>query len=332
MPTRIGQSLTTALRTDNRVTKEEAQQLVAEAKTERKWTPQMQKELRTFVAKNGAKLDPQAKAVLEQFISSARARADLPDPKVLTKHATNVTWQPVGADAKLHVDGITADDVTQGSIGDCYLAAAMSSVAAANPELVNKAIKDNGDGTYTVRFYEGVGDGGRPKAVKVTVDDDLPTAGGGTAKYAKARDKNELWPTVLEKAYAKWKGGYEKIGNGGSASDVFAALSGKEPDWGTVKEYQPDALFSQIKDATSEHKPVAAGTFGDEQFSYTNTGLYGNHFYTVLGTSEENGTKYVQLRNPWGSSEPGSDGKDDGIFKLPLADFMKLYDNIEFGG
>ena len=49
-------------------------------------------------------------------------------------------------------------------------------------------------------------------------------------------------------------------------------------------------------------------------------------------TSEAGGVKYVELRNPWGFSEPAGNGKDDGIFKLPLADFVKYYENVEFGG
>jgi cytolysin (calcineurin-like family phosphatase) len=157
------------------------------------------------------------------------------------------------------------------------------------------------------------------------------------AYYASARDVNEQWPGLIEKAYAQWKGGYQKIGQGGFASDLFQALSGKEADWSDVKDFTADELFKKIKTSVSHHKPVAAGTFGehDKRVSYTNTGVHGDHFYTVLGAVEEGGKKYIQLRNPWGSSEPGDgklDGKDDGIFKLPVADFMKMYENIEFGG
>ena len=33
----------------------------------------------------------------------------------------------------------------------------------------------------------------------------------------------------------------------------------------------------------------------------------------------------VVLRNPWGNGEPGADGKDDGVFEMPLADFQRNY-------
>ncbi len=332
MVTRIGQRLTTAI-SDKQVTKAEAEQIVAEAKVEKKWTPQLQTEVKNFVQKNGAKMEPAAKAVLEQFLASARPKTDLADPALLKADRTSVTWAPVAADASLYVDTISADDVAQGYIGDCYLASGISSIAAANPDVIKNAIKDNKDGTYTVRFFDGVGEGGRPRQVMITVDDDVAMGSRG-AQYASARDSKELWPGLLEKAYAKWKGGYEKVGNGGSASDLFQSLSGKTASWNDVRDVKPDALFKKIQTATAAHRPVAAGTFAEDspKANYTNTGVHGDHFYTVLGATEENGAKFVELRNPWGFSEPAGDGKDDGIFKLPLGDFMKLYENIEFGG
>jgi hypothetical protein len=332
MVSRIGQRLTAAV-SDRKVTPEEAQQIVAEAKLEKKWTPQLQNQLKTFVSKHAAQLDPQARQVLDGFIASARPKTDLHDPALLKADRTSVSWTPVGPDAKLYVDTVSADDVAQGYIGDCYLASGISSIAAANPDIIKKAITDNGDGTYSVRFFDGVGEGGRPKAVTVTVDDDVAMGSRGP-QYASARDSKELWPGLLEKAYAKWKGGYEKVGNGGSASDLFQALSGKQADWATITDLKPDALFKKIQTQTAAHHPVAAGTYAEDspKANYTNTGVHGDHFYTVLGATEENGKKYVQLRNPWGFSEPANNGPDDGIFKLPLADFVKLYENIEFGG
>ncbi len=333
MPTRIGQRLTATL-VDRTVTRQEAEEVVAAAKAEKKWTPAMKTEVEKFVAKNAAKLAPEAKQVLEQFLAATPAKVDLSDPLVLKKHRTEAVWTPVGPDAKLFVDGINADDVTQGYIGDCYMMSGLSSVAAANPDLIKNAMHDNGDGTVTVRFFEGVGEGGRPKQVSVTIDTDLPLDSSGGREYGIARDRGELWVPLMEKAFAKWKGGYERIGAGGSASEVFEALSGKASSWDEIKDVKPDALFKRIQVATGKHKPVAAGTFAEDakNVSYTNTGVHGDHFYTVLGATEENGAKYVQLRNPWGESEAGNDGKDDGIFKLPLADFVKLYENIEFGG
>jgi hypothetical protein len=48
----------------------------------------------------------------------------------------------------------------------------------------------------------------------------------------------------------------------------------------------------------------------------------------VLGAEESGGKKFILLRNPWGESEAGNDGKNDGYFKLELSQFMKLYGDV----
>jgi hypothetical protein len=113
----------------------------------------------------------------------------------------------------------------------------------------------------------------------------------------------------------------------------FEAITGKPPTWTSTSYSSADRLFQQLTTAVAAHKPVTAGTHGkDSGVDYTGTGVYAWHAYTLLGTSEEAGVKYVQLRNPWGRTEHGSDGKDDGIFKMKLDDFMKLYNSINIGG
>src|SRR6185312_15009026 len=90
-----------------------------------------------------------------------------------------------------------------------------------------------------------------------------------------------------------------------------------------------DHLFAAVKHAIDGHIPMSAGTYGDDQDAmYTNTGVYADHSYSVVGYKDEGGVKYVQLRNPWGESEPSGDGKDDGIFYLPMDKFQKLYQTL----
>jgi len=88
-------------------------------------------------------------------------------------------------------------------------------------------------------------------------------------------------------------------------------------------------VFDRIKNDIARGVPVAAGTHGTDQASlYTNTGVYANHAYSVLGVEEKNGEKFVKLRNPWGQSEYGNDGKNDGFFSLPLSKFTELYSSL----
>jgi hypothetical protein len=249
---------------------------------------------------------------------------------VLGKHATSIAFHPIDG-GQLYVDGVNFDDVAQGYIGDCYLEGAMSAVAKSNPKAIQDAIKDNGDGTYTVRFFDR--QGGAMTPVNITIDADLPSASKGSqVYYAHARDSKELWPGLIEKAYAQWKGGYEAIGNGGDPGAVMTALTGQSTSYASNTTTSADAMFDRIKAQATAQKPMTALTYGeDQEAKYTNTGVHAWHVYTVLGAVEEGGQKYVQLRNPWGFSEAGNDGKDDGIFKLPLKDFANLYQGATFG-
>ena len=62
------------------------------------------------------------------------------------------------------------EDVAQGLEGDCCLMASLAEVAARNPGDIESMFIDNGDGTYTVRFYNG------STPDYVTVDTYLPDA------------------------------------------------------------------------------------------------------------------------------------------------------------
>ncbi|MGC4113420.1 MAG: C2 family cysteine protease [Myxococcales bacterium] len=116
------------------------------------------------------------------------------------------------------------------------------------------------------------------------------------------------------------------MGNGGRSNDVWEACTGKPGVNQNIEYMGPDKLWSEIKAAVDEKRPVGAGTYGEtEEARYTNTGVYANHAYSILGYSEKDGVKYVQMRNPWGESEPAGDGRNDGIFNLKLDDFRKLY-------
>jgi hypothetical protein len=107
------------------------------------------------------------------------------------------------ASGSLFQNGIDFTDVTQGNLGDCYFLAGLATVAQRMPSRISQMFIDNGDGTFTVRFYNnGVAD-------YVTVDRYLPTFDDGSAVYARwgggsyGESDNELWVALAEKAYAQ---------------------------------------------------------------------------------------------------------------------------------
>ncbi|MBL8955069.1 MAG: hypothetical protein JNK82_30110 [Myxococcaceae bacterium] len=250
------------------------------------------------------------------------------EPRFSTKRFTGALFK----------DGVSMEDPIQGQIGDCYFPSAVAAIAYQNPQALEDAIADNGDGTYTVTFKERdwrSGSGFRD--VKITVDGDLYARSWGGPLYGSSRgDKGEktmeLWFPVLEKAYAQWKGSYNAIGDGGHSDVVMQELLGRTGTSMGVREGNEAAVFAQIKKSLDGKQPVSAGTYGETQAArYTNTGVYANHSYSVIGyRTADDGTQLVKLRNPWGESEPAGNGSNDGIFELDIKTFNKLYQNLMY--
>jgi hypothetical protein len=228
-------------------------------------------------------------------------------------------------------------DVRQGQLGDCYVPSGFAALAVQNADAIQKAIKDNGDGTYTVTFKDLDWKSGQYRDVPIKVDGDLYVRSWGGPVYGTTNSDDqdpktmELWFPLMEKAYAQWKGSYNDIGNGGLSDQIFQSILGRDGQEMNISEGNADAVFTQLKKAFDAGQPVSAGTYGDDQSArYTNTGIYADHSYSVLGYKEKNGEKYVTLRNPWGESEPAGNGPNDGIFDLPLKDFAHLYQTLMY--
>jgi hypothetical protein len=246
--------------------------------------------------------------------------------------------------------GAEFTDVVQGQIGDCFFAASISTIAfhkkgTFEKIMVQKSEVDEQTGQdntwYEVTFKERDGwKNGKPtfKDVVVKVDGDLFVRSWGGPLYGaddgdRSTAKMELWFSILEKAYAQWKGeSYEAIGNGGVMSEVFQDILGVSTSSTSIYKGNETEVWKQIKIAVDNHRPIGAGTHGEDQEAlYANSGVYANHAYSVLGYEVKDGEKFVKLRNPWGESEPfPGDGKNDGIFLLKLSDFTKLYSTLYY--
>lgn len=230
---------------------------------------------------------------------------------------------------------IAPNDVAQGSLGDCYLMAAMVAVARATPEAIDELIKDNEDGTFDVslhirdNWYEG------PKPKTHTVDTRLPEKFEGTPLYAKLGDQTpesqEMWPALLEKALAQEKGGFEDIRGSKIARGNFKfagaleLLTGKGDTSMQVSDMDEDEVLLKIQKALADKKPVVTGVHNmkdeperaNEARKYN---VYGNHAYAPESVDIENRT--ISLTNPWGKKH---------VESIPVAEFMKYYSRIRIG-
>lgn len=83
-----------------------------------------------------------------------------------------------------------AEDLVQNQVGDCFMMATLAQTAQTHPDLLKEMVRDNKDGTATVRFY--YREKGKCVPFYVTVDkvDQYGTAEGST------------WAQVVERAFA----------------------------------------------------------------------------------------------------------------------------------
>lgn len=232
----------------------------------------------------------------------------------------------------LFIDGVKPEDVQQRYIGDCYLPSAVGSIAKLRPAELTKIFAKNADGSYTITFkeYDSAKKKWVDKPIKVDADLYVDTAGGliyGASIPDASATTMELWWPLLEKAYAQWKGSYDKIGHGGHAEQVMAAILGRQGVQTTPNSVED--MWKQAKASLDKSLPCSLGTPNDSK-RYENTGVHENHSYSVLGYEIDATTKqrFLIMRNPWGNSEPGNDGQDDGIFKITIEDAYKYFDTF----
>jgi Flp pilus assembly pilin Flp len=199
---------------------------------------------------------------------------------------------------------VHANDVSQGGLGDCYLIAALGAIAIQNRSVIEDAIRDNGDGTYTVTFHQRNDHPGWQfwksdyDTVEITVNNEFATDANGNPVFAKPGDgtgaNRELWPMIIEKAYAQWKGGYQQIGHGGLPSDAMEALTGQPSTVGG------DLSMEDMAEAFEDGQAISVWTGEAKGPLFDNGTLVGGHAYFVTNVDQANNR--VTVHNPWGWS------------------------------
>jgi Calpain family cysteine protease len=134
--------------------------------------------------------------------------------------------------------GPSQNDVAQGWVGDCYFMSSLAETALQSPQTIKSMFINNGDGTYTVRFFNYDSSNGTWQPDYVTVNLQLPVMqssgefafagwyqGGKPVTYTS--HTAVLWPALAEKAYAELaaEGWSRSTGPGGSG------ISSTPSDW-----------------------------------------------------------------------------------------------------
>ena len=200
------------------------------------------------------------------------------------------------AQGSLFQNGIRFDDIKQGEIGTCYLLAVLSGMALETPKAIENMFIDNGDDTFTVRFFNG------GVADYLTIDRFLPTDSKGNLVYASRGNSinnrsNELWVALIEKAYAQLNesGWINQDGTnsfagieGGWMGDPKEHITGVATDWNFVTSMEQ----SELVKITESNKLLTTGFYGNGY------GVVSNHAYTI--TSYNKASDRFVLYNPWG--------------------------------
>ena len=201
-------------------------------------------------------------------------------------------------------------DTAQGALGDCFFIASMAAIANASPEAIADAITyDKASGKYTVRFFEEAR-GGSMKPVFITVDAYLPTTPGDRSDPAFAGDPGQpLWPAILEKAYAQWKGGYDVIGEGGTGDQAMAELSGVRSRSKNPASMREADVLPYFEAASREGLAIYAGVRNTDESSAQ----------TPLTASGKGFSGRLKQIHSWNEVEPGTLSVTDAKGKVGSA-------------
>lgn len=228
-------------------------------------------------------------------------------------------------------------DIDQGYLGDCAFLGALgatfgrqsSDAGNAFSSIINNMIVDNGDKTYTMKFFKnGV-------AEYTTIDNRLAVYNGSLFT---SRNNNNLvnaqnpstplWVPFVQKAYAQWrevlegKPGYNLVGNGDTLANPLEYITGRKANYNLTN----NITFSSLETALKNGQALTTGRYEQD----TNL-IVGGHAYSLTNVYTSGGQQRVVLRNPWGVDNywwKEKSGSDDGFVDLSFDEFRNTMSEV----
>jgi hypothetical protein len=208
------------------------------------------------------------------------------------------------------VDAVDTKDVQQRNLDDCHIMVALAAMAnspegrAAIMGMIRETTNEKGEVSYTVTLHKPEQHwlGLAPTTfteVQVTVD---ATFVKGHSEAREAGGSHEVWPLVMERALAKFYGGYAEINRGRSPALALEVLTGRAVEsqrLGWSSSFGPSDLTS----ALGASKLVVLSTREDMSGPGA-PNLIGEHAYAVTGVVTDHGRQVLLLQNPWNRAQP----------------------------
>ena len=241
------------------------------------------------------------------------------------------------------------ENVIQGNLNDCYFQSAVAALCAYKSFYdkifhIKYRTKEN---TYGVYLYL------NGKWKLVLIDDYLPlfVVNNQKSLYFGYSIEEEIWVSLLEKAWAKVNGSYIKIGSGGLCKESFDVLTEAYTEQIFIKYEDPHKIWEKIENAIKHKYLMCLGT--PPEIDFMDVGLIDGHAYSLIKAyivkTNKGSEKILKLRNPYGKIEysgrwsdasdvwtdelrkicefPGI--KEDGIFYMSFDDMRRYFFSLE---
>jgi len=168
------------------------------------------------------------------------------------------------------------------------------------------AWNDSYDNKGAFRFFFWV----KNKWHGINIDDRLPTRKGSRGYETAFTHRSTLgawWMPLLEKAYAKLDGNYERLVRG-MGYEGLRTLTGMPTTFVSLKRGKDsDNTYKLLKKLADKNYPMTTPCCNNG----CNNGLSTGHAYTLLNVLElSNGEKLAHIRNPWSQGEWKGDWSD----------------------
>ncbi|XP_005920503.1 calpain-10 [Haplochromis burtoni] len=283
----------------------------------------------------------------------------------------DITWlrpQEICPSPALFPSSISLGHAKQGLLGDCWFLCACTFLLK-NKQLLNKVLPEDqpqwGDSRYRGCFHFCFWQQGH--WTEVTIDDRLPCINSSLC-FSRCHSPTAFWVALLEKAYAKLRGSYERLW-AGQVSEALVDLTGglaerwSLGDFGSEEEQQTAQDSDQVRrrrldlnllDPVKDDCALSCSTHSTPG-GLTELDQY--HALTVmewLDVKKVSGgeVRLLRIRNPWGRRYWGGAwvwrgaGWDsvapdcaselqarvaEGEFWLDEAEFMSQFDDVTVG-